>query len=553
MLRNILFIAFLLGLGSSAIAEETLEDKVIRDFGPKTAVVVSGPASESRQIYIDLGKLDGIRVGDLFSVSGPEQTVKHPSTGVEITLESEASALVGVTRINEDYASAVVIDGPSPETGQEVRRFRGLKAYFIDPSGKGRELYTELRTQLSHIEWLGYSLQDEADLPDGFNGLIFRYTASKLTTDYTSSWPVASYPIEGNSDAVSAQRASELYQLEGLPSLPYPERLASLPIQPVSSDILVKDKRLLIAAGTMDQITVISYPGVDTQPEENATQVVSFSVPHRNRLLAVRWWQPKGHPKPFLALTTWDGLNVEGMLMELDGNQVTEFRTDLPFILGTFDLDRNQIAESLLGQSFNRNDFFGQPVHQFSISAENTLQQHSPSLPLPPSFKVLGSLIADLTGDGKFEYIVIHDQRLVVRDSAGSVIHKSERDVGTGLSSLSYDLYPDRPFSPVVDINIEASPLVRDASGNQKQLLIFPRRGTSGDTFSQATSSATTNRFGALVFDRDRFMESTVPYRLEGKIAAMALDGSEIRILLSTPDSGNEPGAELLSLSAKSR
>ena len=144
-------------------------------------------------------------------------------------------------------------------------------------------------------------------------------------------------------------------------------------------------------------------------------------------MLSVRWWQPEGSSRLFLALTTWDGEKVEGMLLRLDGDQVTEFRTNLPFMLGAFDLDGNRTAETLIGQPFNRNDFYGQPLREFSISADNALQQNTPSLSLPASFRVIGSLLTDLTGDGKFESISISDSALVVRNSSDlSLIHISE-------------------------------------------------------------------------------------------------------------------------------
>jgi hypothetical protein len=64
-------------------------------------------------------------------------------------------------------------------------------------------------------------------------------------------------------------------------------------------------------------------------------------------------------------------------------------------------------------------------------------------------------------------------------------------------------------------------------------------------------STSTTNRLGSLVFDGTRFIESTVPYRLEGRIAAMAQEDGKLWILLSAANSDTGRGAELLSLTPK--
>ncbi|MAB53419.1 MAG: hypothetical protein COA98_07935 [Candidatus Neomarinimicrobiota bacterium] len=545
MHRKILPVVILIGFCQAAIADGLARDEIIHDFEARQGVVIPGPDSNTRSTYIDLGTSQGVSVGDLFSVTDPGQTVTHPATGEEMTLESEASALLGITRANENHSIARVIKGAPPKTGEKVRRFWGLDAYFIDPQDQGRELYSELRSQLPHIYWLGYSSGDEASAPDGFSGLVFRYTDSRLNVDHVPDWPIASYKIQGSQNGFDPQPLVQADMGQGLPPLPYPERRALLETQPISSDLIVNGPELLIAAGTEDRITVSSYQA------EAIQQIVSFPIPHRNRLLSVRWWQPEGSSRLFLALTTWDGEKVEGMLLRLDGDQVTEFRTNLPFMLGAFDLDGNRTAETLIGQPFNRNDFYGQPLREFSISADNALQQNTPSLSLPASFRVIGSLLTDLTGDGKFESISISDSALVVRNSSDNVIHRSERNVGTELSSLSYELNPSQAFSPVAHVNIEPSPVLLNGPENQKRFLIFPRNGRSDTPISSVASTSTTNRLGSLVFDGTRFIESTVPYRLEGRIAAMAQEDGKLWILLSAANSDTGRGAELLSLTPK--
>lgn len=219
MHRKILPVVILIGFCQAAIADGLARDEIIHDFEARQGVVIPGPDSKTRSTYIDLGASQGVSVGDLFSVTDPGQTVTHPATGEEITLESEASALLGITRANENHSIARVIRGAPPKTGEKVRRFWGLDAYFIDPQDQGRELYSELRSQLPHIYWLGYSSGDEASAPDGFSGLVFRYTDSRLNVDHVPDWPIASYKIQGSQNGFDPQPLVQADMGQGLPDV----------------------------------------------------------------------------------------------------------------------------------------------------------------------------------------------------------------------------------------------------------------------------------------------------------------------------------------------
>ena len=548
MNRKFLPIVIFIFLCTSVSAEMAVTNKITEDFDAKTGIVIPGPANEKNNIFIDLGTSQGVRVGDLFSVMGEPSTIIHPSTGKEVVLEPSVSSVLGITRAADQYSYAKVIRGISPSAGESVRRFTGLSAYFVDPSEQGRAIFSQLRDKLQHIEWLGYLSGARSKAPESFRGLVFTLAESKLTVDYAPDWPVASYPVDGsrNEKHVPDNPATP-YLGRGLPFLPYPERVASLPLQPISGDILIRDKELLIASGTQDEIIVSSSVGAMTQ------EIVRFSVPHRNKLLAVRWWQPKNSKHPILALTTWDGQDVEGMLLQLENNQITELSVGLPYIYGAFDLNGDKTPESLFGQPFDREDFYGQPIREFSLQSDTSLKQHEPRLHFPRSFRVVGSLITDFTGDGEFEFIAINDQKLVVRNAADKIVHRSERNVGTGLSALTYDLYPSQAFSPVIRVNIEPSPVLVNTSGGQGRFLIFPRQEGISSSYSPITSNSNTNSLGSLTFDGERFIESTLPYRLQGLIASMAENLGKVWILLSLDDpegtSNNGSGAELMSTS----
>ena len=80
---------------------------------------------------------------------------------------------------------------------------------------------------------------------------------------------------------------------------------------------------------------------------------------------------------------------------------------------------------------------------------------------LPRRFSVLGSTLADLTGDGTLESIFIRDSILYIY--SGKTMHyKSTSEIGGSLSFLIYDVDSSYLNSQPETISIEVSPVAID-------------------------------------------------------------------------------------------
>ena len=514
-LSLVFFLAF---TSTQILAQSVSLNQIVRDLGEKTGTVIRS-LDKGGNLLIDIGGQQAIEAGDIFTVSSASDTVIHPTTGEKIRVSPKAMTIVGVTQVEKDYSYATLISGPPPSAGDKIVRLGGVPAYFIDPAKEAGPLFIKLRERVPHIQWLGYLSGADAKVPENFVGLVVRLDGEQMTVDYTPGWPVKAYTLDNSNVPTSRSRLNS-----PAPEFPYPEPVLSLSRATIAADMTTVDDQLLIASSTGESVQIHVRNG------ENAEQLAEMPIPNRNRLLAMRWWQPGVGQPVMLALTMWDGESAEGALLKWDNNRLTTIKASLPFIMGTFDLDGNGSREELLGQPFERNGFFGQPIYRLAVDAAGELETAPLSYPTPDKFTVTGSLIADFTGDGKNEFIDIRDRKLTIYSATGEEIFRSASKVGTGVTRLSYDLYPSQQFSPLVEVMIEAPPTLMKLSGSEQNSLVFTTIAGTGISFGN--SSARSSPLSTLDFPGNRFIESKV-YTLEGSILSTLNDAGRLYFLTS--------------------
>ena len=514
-LSLVFFLAF---TSTQILAQSVSLNQIVRDLGEKTGTVIRS-SDKGGNLLIDIGGQQAIEAGDIFTGSSASDTVIHPTTGEKIRVSPKAMTIVGVTQVEKDYSYATLISGPPPAAGDKIVRLGGVPAYFIDPAKEAGPLFIKLRERVPHIQWLGYLSGADAKVPENFVGLVVRLDGEQMTVDYTPGWPVKAYTLDNSNVPTSRSRLNS-----PAPEFPYPEPVLSLSRATIAADMTTVDDQLLIASSTGESVQIHVRNG------ENAEQLAEMPIPNRNRLLAMRWWQPGVGQPVMLALTMWDGESAEGALLKWDNNRLTTIKASLPFIMGTFDLDGNGSREELLGQPFERNGFFGQPIYRLAVDAAGELETAPLSYPTPDKFTVTGSLIADFTGDGKNEFIDIRDRKLTIYSATGEEIFRSASKVGTGVTRLSYDLYPSQQFSPLVEVMIEAPPTLMKLSGSEQNSLVFSTIAGGGISFGNPSTRS--SPLSILGFPGNQFIESTV-YTLEGSILSTLNDAGRLYFLTS--------------------
>ena len=514
-LSLVFFLAF---TSTQILAQSVSLNQIVRDLGEKTGTVIRS-SDKGGNLLIDIGGQQAIEAGDIFTGSSASDTVIHPTTGEKIRVSPKAMTIVGVTQVEKDYSYATLISGPPPAAGDKIVRLGGVPAYFIDPEKVAGPLFIKLRERVPHIQWLGYLSGADAKVPENFVGLVVRLDGEQMTVDYTPGWPVKAYTLDNSNVPTSRSRLNS-----PAPEFPYPEPVLSLSRATIAADMTTVDDQLLIASSTGESVQIHVRNG------ENAEQLAEMPIPNRNRLLAMRWWQPGVGQPVMLALTMWDGESAEGALLKWDNNRLTTIKASLPFIMGTFDLDGNGSREELLGQPFERNGFFGQPIYRLAVDAAGELETAPLSYPTPDKFTVTGSLIADFTGDGKNEFIDIRDRKLTIYSATGEEIFRSASKVGTGVTRLSYDLHPSQQFSPLVEVMIEAPPTLMKLSGSEQNSLVFSTIAGAGISFGNPSTRS--SPLSILGFPGNQFIESSV-YTLEGSILSTLNDAGRLYFLTS--------------------
>lgn len=531
---------------SQVLAQTSLVDQVFERMEATEGYVIRVTGEGVQDVYVDLGVEDGARAGDLLTVQGGSETIIHPVTGAKITHALPPKAVLGITRSANDYSVAKVLSGGGVIEGSRVKRFSGVPARFEDLTGQGQSLYRELRDGLTELEWQGSFQGSPERSVDDYQGMLFTLTNDRLNISYGQSWPVLSISHDVTSGQVGNSGNGGGIEGNGFREA---QLIATIEQPAIAADFLEYQGGQLLVSGTDSELNLSSIDATGVH------QLASMSIPHRNRLLAMQWWRPSLDSPPLLALTTWDGNNIEGMLLMLSGQKLEVVQLNLPFILGAFDLDNDGVREALLGQTFTRKNFFGGIIKSMELSCDGNhcdeLRAKEPAMALPSDFSVLGSVIADFTGDGELEYAVIRDQKLTIYRSNGRKVYQSNSRVGAGLSTLNYDLNPSQQFSPRQHVYFDSAPLVVSGHGRTKSSLIFARAAYPKFSLPEA-GAAERNQLTSLQYENNRFQQRSITNEMDQPISALTLNSGRLLLLLSGAQSrqinGETSGGRLMSV-----
>ena len=534
---------------SHAIGASQIAEHVLQKLEARKGYVIKGIEEEKQEIYVDLGISDGVEAGDLLTVLGADKVIVHPVSGVEVARIPSNLAVLGVTRSFQDFSIAKILTGSNVETGDSISSFTALSASFVDKAGNGEVLYHALRDSLPELEWQGYS-HDESNQDYRNPGeLVFVLSLEQLNIYYGQSWLVTSLPRSSSSASDSNASLPASAAMNGttgslrVTNPLAPKQITPVPFAAIAADFVAYADQQLLASGTEDSLRLAIVAASEI------SEYSTIPIPHRNRLLALQWWQPDPRELPLLAVTTWDDGDVEGMLFRPVDGKLEIVQLNLPYILGAFDLDGDGQREALLGQRFDRKGFFGRSIRRLKLN-EDQLQASEPRINLPTNFPVLSSAITDLTGDGKPEFAVIRDRKLSIYSTAGEKMYVYDEDVGTGLSILTYDLTPSREFSPIERAHFDPAPMVLREKG-RPQLLIttasYPQFSVPG-----IDSAAKQSRLTSVRYQDNRFVHRSVAETIDQPVLAVALDANRLLLLSSNPQkkraASSQGGSRILSI-----
>lgn len=536
-------------------------DELVRDFAPLPGVVVMPADGE---FLIDRDAADGVAVGDLFSVVHPGKKIVHPVTGKVLGTLDRVKGTLQVTRIRSGYSHARPLDVKEEILpGDVVRRFELLPAAFLDTTGRGRPTFDRLRAALPGLEWTYSAAAADGGKPPLPGGAVLAFVLGS-----------------GRLEVRGPDRTLRSYELPGTPSdLPppastgpgkerpkEPERPAgqgringkaasaefavrgALPEGTRMADFIRDGDRLLLAVTDGTRIEVFAVG-------DNLVPVTAANAPRSGRIYSLHWWQPQPDLPPLLAAgiaveenkayAPTSGQTILGAIFSLREGRLTPIGEEIPYLPGSFDRDGDGVRETLLGQSFDRDIFFGNRVREIRLKGGSPAIDE-PSFPIPRPFSVQGTLFADLAGDGRTETVSVRNRVLSVFQGT-KLLYESSREMGGSLSVLTYDVNPgakDRLFATAA---FEVPPVAVDLDGDDRVEVVAIASEGSG---ALGLGSGIRKSWLATLDYRDgRFVRGTLGPELETPLQGLYPDRNGMYVVATrSPSSLTRQNGESLLL-----
>jgi hypothetical protein len=554
------WLAGLLGLLSQP-AGAAVVDEIAGDLANISGYVV---AVEGGEVIIDLDAASGAAVGDIFTVIQPGKQLVHPVTRKVLGHLEEVTGILKLTRLQTGFSFTRPIgESDRIQRGDPIRRYEHLKTVFWDYAGDGQPLFRRLQSALPMLKWEPYAetqkvrpTEPRATGAAASGTLTFIYTGRKIEIRGPEFESLHVYPVNGSAalgaappgTAVairgggdnatsSADAAPGIEDADGSTPAPFGiqpkfqeglKTLANLPRSSLYADFIRLDQRLLLATTDGDRIGVLDAT--------NGLEVLATAAPERPaRILAVQWWQPPGGHRLFVAATAWNDETVNSLIFELRQNRLDPVADRIPRILGSFDVDGDGRPETLLGQEFEGEDFFGNGIRELKwtgVEIERTVVRW----PLPRRFTVLGSCLADLTGDGRPEAAYIRSDILWIY-AGGDRLYKSAKEIGGSLSFLTYDVDPTFQNPKTTTAAFEISPVASDLNGDGRPELLVPASDRNALGTVRIAPGIKKSWISVFKYENGRFVSGTLGDKLETPIQGLAVDGD--RILLVATEAGD--------------
>jgi hypothetical protein len=550
-------------MAPSVAANAGVINEIARDFKPISGYVVM---SSEGEYIVDLDDTKGILTGDIFSVSKSGKKIVHPVTGKVLGKLEEIKGVLKVVRIKSGYSFARSL-GKAEEIkkGDPIHRYDNLKAYFWDYTGSGRNFFSQLQSTLPALKWQDYDMAQsskpkrlsasakidsslvfiltrdgvEVRGPDSYTIHTYNlpeYLSAEAPTNAakknTAKTTVTPAPVFAKQTPMTPQKVANKTTLFK-PDFKNAKTIDTIPGFSVMADFIKIENKLLMAS--TDGTTIEIY-----QVDDKLTPLAKGLTPSPGQILALKWWQPDDKGPLYLTVASWSGKAVNGTIFQLKDQRLIQRADRISRILGAFDLDADGRPETLLGQRFDAENFFGLGIKELKM-VNGKIKNFKSTLSFPKRFTVLGSLFAAVTGDGELETIFIRNGILYIY-SGRQRMYASSKQMGSSLSFLTYDIDPSFKSLQTTSAAFEVSPVVADIDndGQLEIIAIASEKDFLGDV---AVARGIKKSWLEVFKYKDRtVVTGTLGDEMDTPLQGLEIDGR--RVLFVATKSGNILGRE---------
>ena len=566
---NKLVIGIVFIIANALTVNAAVIDDITQDFEPISGYIVM---SDGNEFIIDLDDTRGILTGDIFSVIKPGKKIIHPVTKKILGTLEKVKGVLKVTRTKSGFSFARPVGKATDiKRGDPIRRYGNLPALFWDYTAKGLPLFIRLQKALPDLKWMDYNNAQNSRLSKPVANAQTRKALTFILTDrqievrdpefmvirsYDYPAPLSESSTKPSSTAKTAVASAPVIvatptKSEASVKTPKPtpketvgvksvsplfsevQTVANLPGVSLMTDFIYYKNQLLMASSNGKQIQIFD---VTNKLKTIADGAPSYPV----RILSLKWWAPGQGDKLYLAANVWSDRDkkVRGSLFRLDKGSLKPLIQYIPRILGTFDSNGDGRPEVLLGQEFEGETFFGRRLSELKLSGDK-IGYSKPRIQFPRNFTVLGSVFADVTGDGQVETIYVRNRILYVY-SGKKRLYKSPKQMGGSLSFLTYDIDPTFKDVQPTTVAFEVSPVVKDldGDGHPEILAVASDRNLLG---SLSISAGVKKSWLAVFRYQDgRFESGSLGNELDKPLQGLAV--AKHRVLVVTTEPGNIMG-----------
>ncbi len=543
--RTLLLLSFLMPITCLPVRAEpaAVLDQIAKDFRPLSGYVVKQMGDE---VLIDLDQSHGISAGDIFSVSAAGQEVIHPLTEEPIGILEETKAILQVTRLRQGYSYARLLEKTTDiKAGDSIRRFENLPAILWDYTGEGRIFSSQLQATLPGLDWQPYeraqrSKPEKLSPPsEQSRTLIFILTERRLEVRgpdflvlHKYDLP-ESFSVSGQIPPVVPKAGAPVKILKKKTDLGFSavfkesQTIGNLPGVTLMGDFAKLGGRLMLA--TTDGSGIYIF---EVTTKVNLITKGDTAVPAR--LLALKWWLPT-EELYYLAVVAWKDRALTSALFEFRAGHLLPVKKDIPRIIGTFDLDGDGRPETLLGQTFDSEDFFGTDIKRLTLKGDKLKRAKLPFF-LPRRFTVLGSQLADITGDEKPESIFIRSGILYVYHGK-KLLYASRKEMGGTISVLTYEKDLLTKDIMTQTAAFEITPVAADLDGDGQLELIAVSSHKTFLTAPGITPNVKKTRLAVLTYREGRFVTGSLGEEIDKPIQGLTVSDDRVLFVISEPGS----------------
>ena len=438
---------------NSVCAEKITVGEIVKELGTIEATVIKGP--DGRHL-INMGTDNNVKKGNFWTLYSTGEQVIDPITGKKLGALPLPLAIGEVTRVEKHFSEISVKcfkKACNIKSGLTATRYREIKAVFQDVNGSLYSLYELIRGKLPSLDWQGYQSienpSDAAQLPEGVvivadKGKVTIWSGGEILSIYdemVSAGGLSQPALTPSTLSVTKRKESHLKQK----TVAGP---AGLMIPGLNTDLAIENYRAVASIDYRVNNLRITEPNRAKTPYfiylSNKTLYAQAVGTGESYQYAYKGFGDMVNmslgPNGLIALNIYvqgEGMNSRILKFTTDG--FTVLTRDIEYILEFLDMDGNGINESLVGQDFDTESFFGSGVFRLALDDLGKITQND-SLATPKGFNLLGAIMADLDGNEINETAYYNSGRNLVIYEANQQKWESPSSFGPIKSMLIDDI-----------------------------------------------------------------------------------------------------------------